>query len=250
MLFRSLCALLLPLYAQGALVNVFEAGGNRIVELIVASSWSYGESWQMAIQTALLILPVFLLINRGIILIRKSASRGLELKPERKYRLKVVPAMIFLVTAAMVIQILLIPGSRIPPSRRYITEEEAGDIISLHLDDLLFQDSRIVTVRLQARGRPVRFDLALESKNGASLQPVYSAPVPFERENDGRSIVFSLGEGAPNPLTMEIVLPLYFQGLLKASAVYNTWDPSIDPQEDSASVDYVLYVTKTVDLRP
>jgi len=50
---------------------------------------------------------------------------------------------------------------------------------------------------------------------------VYSAPVPFERTDDGKKINFILGEGPYNPFAMEIVLPLDFEGFLHATAIYN-----------------------------
>jgi hypothetical protein len=50
---------------------------------------------------------------------------------------------------------------------------------------------------------------------------VYSAPVPFERTDDGKKINFVLGENPSNPFAMEIVLPLDFEGILEATAIYN-----------------------------
>jgi hypothetical protein len=45
---------------------------------------------------------------------------------------------------------------------------------------------------------------------------------------------------------MEIVVPLEFHGRLELMAVYNTWDPAIDPGEKPISDNYVLRVSKGV----
>ena len=176
---------------------------------------------------------------------------SLKLRPDRKYRLIVVSISIAVVLGTMFVQILLISKQQFLPERRFIVEEQEtgkGEILNLSLEDMVFQDSRIITLHLEARGSPIRFDVSLESKSGLSLLPVYSAPVPFEREDEGRKILFSLGEHAPNPLALEIVVPENFEGLLNAGAVYNTWDPAIDPQGKPGSDDYVLTVSKVVDL--
>ena len=248
-----LCTLLVPIFAIGALANIIATGYGRIAELFISAGWNTPGNWWAALQTALLTLPLFLLAKRGTILIQRSLRRGLEPKPNRKHRLIVVPVLLVLVLGIMVLQIRLIPQRKVLPERRLITEgpETAGtknDILKLSLDNTAFQDSRIITLGLEARGTPIRFDVSLESGVGLSLPPVYSAPVPFDREDEGRKIMFSLGEHPPNPLSMEIVVPENFEGLLKTTAVYNTWDPAVEPGEKPESGDYILRVSRTVEL--
>jgi hypothetical protein len=61
-------------------------------------------------------------------------------------------------------------------------------------------------------------------------------------------ISFFLGERPPNPMFMEIVLPGMFDGRLSVTAVYNKWDPTIDPLESPITDDYILRVSRSLDL--
>ena len=248
-----ICTFLIPISAFGALLNIFETGNAKIAELFLSPLWNTPDSWRVAFQTAVFSLPIFLLLRRGSILIQKSMHRGLEPKPKRQYRLIAVPILIVLVLGAMVVQILLIPKTQISPERRYIAEQSGtgnvNTILELSFDNVNFQDSRIITLRIGARGNPVRFDVSLESVDGVSLHPVYSAPVPFMREDNGKRIKFSLGEHPPNPLALEIVLPHNFTGLFKAEAVYNTWEPALEIGERPNTDDYILRVSRTIDLK-
>ena len=248
-----ICTVIAPLFSLSTLYNIIDSGGDNILLLFISSPWNSPDNWMAAIQTALIALPVFLLVKRVIIIIQKKARRGREQKSNRKYRLIIIPVSIFLVFSVMVLQILFVPKNKTGAERRYITEE-TGDgtsdsgILHLAMENVIFQNSRIITLRLGARGNPVRFDISLESADGEGLLPVYSAPVPFEREDEGRKINFSLGEYAPNPLTMEIVVPVNFDGMLKTEAVYNARDPDIDSARGNSSNDYILRVAKTVTL--
>jgi hypothetical protein len=235
-----LSAFAIPLSASGAMFNLLQTGNGRFAELFFPQNRNALESWVAAIQTALLSLPIFLLVMRGRILLQKVFPREPGQKPGAKYKLIVVPVLFVAVVSAMLVQIQVI-GRGTPPERRYIIDAE---IISLAIGETIFQDSRIVNLRLEAAGSPIRFDVYIESEGGKTLLPVYSAPVPFERETEGKRIVFYLGEYPPNPLTLEIVLPLEFEGILKTSAVYNTWDPVVDAQEKPETDDYVLVVSK------
>ena len=116
------------------------------------------------------------------------------------------------------------------------------------IQDILFQDTRIITLRLTADGNPLRFDVSLESINNASLLPVYSAPVPYSRSIDGRTVIFHLGEYPPNPLSLEIVVPKYFEGMLGASALYDKWDDYIDPGNKPVTDDYLLKTSRSIKL--
>jgi len=213
-------ALLAPILAVFAFFNIFETGSTRLAELFIFSPWQAKEGWVVTIQVALLILPVMFLILRGIILFQKSFAINIKLnKTIRLIAFSVLSATLIL---AMVTQILFFKKKN-PPEKRFITEitEAEDDILALLIDDIVFQDSRILSMNLSARGSPVRFDVSLESIDGRTLLPVYSAPVPFERADGGKKIIFTLGEEPVNPFTMEIVLPLDFESFLKATAIYN-----------------------------
>ena len=241
------CIVMIPLIAFDALFNIIETGSYTIAELIISSSWATLDNWLAAFIIALFSLPLFLLIKRVSILMQKSKLHEPAIKKiNHKKRLIIYSASFVLVIAAMVLQILMLPGKTLSERRTLIAGADSG--LELTLDNVSFQDSTIITMHLKAKGNPVRFDVSIESEGDDSLLPVYSAPVPFERYDDGKKIIFSLGEHAPNPLTMEIVVPQNFEGLLSASAVYNIWDPALDPGVKPDTDDYVLIVSKKTDL--
>jgi hypothetical protein len=164
-------------------------------------------------------------------------------KPQFINRKYIIPLMIAAVFLSMLLQIVLTKRPA-PPERRFQTPENSNEIMTLSFEDIIFQDSRIITVKLIAIKSPVRFDISLESKNGNALLPVYSSTVPFDRNEDGKKIDFFLGEHPPNPLAFEIVLPLEFEGILEARAVYNKWDPMVDNDVEPDSEDYILMVSQ------
>ena len=247
------CILLIPLLALAALLNIIETGSTRIAELFISPNLRSPGGWLFAVQIALFSLPLFLLVKRGIILCRKASRR--EHKPRGRFRLAAVSMLLAVILAAMLAQILLIPGDQIAaPERRFIAEGPdiapgtENEILMLSLENVVFQDTRIITLNLGARGSPVRFDVSLECAYGLSLPPVYSAPVPFRRERGGSRVQFILGENPPNPLSLEIALPWNFAGFLRAQALFNAWDPALDPGEEPGTGDYILRVSRTVDL--
>jgi len=246
-----ICAIMVPILPLGALINIIKTGNGRLAALYVSSNWNSPENWLAAFQAASLSLPLFLLVRRGTILFQKSKRRIHALGHTKKTRFIVLPVLIAAVLGAMVIQIRLMPRQQVAPERRSIAGEavnkKGNEILKLSLDNVIFQDSRIITLRLGARGSPKRFDVFLESGNNLGLLPVYSAPVPFEREEEGRRIDFTLGENPPNPLVLEIVVPKDFSGILTTTALYNAWDSAIDSEKPSTD-DYVLKVSRTVDL--
>ncbi|MDR1802333.1 MAG: hypothetical protein LBQ94_01890 [Treponema sp.] len=241
-----LSALSIPLFASGALLNLLQTGNGRFAELFFPQNWNAPESWVAAIQTALFSLPIVLLVKRGSILLRKSFPRDTGQKPRRKYSLIVILILFAAVLLAMFVQILVIGRGR-PPERRSLIEgnDSYPEILSISTEEIIFQDSRIINLRLEAGGSPARFDVSIEGEDGKTLLPVYSAPVPFERESEGKRVVFFLGEYPPNPLTLEIVLPLDFEGILKTSVVYNKWESGVDPAEKPETDDYVFVVSKS-----
>ena len=241
-----LSAFSILLFALIALFNLLETGNGRFAELFFPQNWNALESWVAAIQTALLSLPIFLLVKRGTILFQKAFPREPGSKPWWKHKLIVIPVLFVAVLSAMLVQIMVIRRGT-PPERRFLVEENGSyaERLSLSLEETIFQDSRIISLRLEAIGSPIRFDVSFESEGGKALLPVYSAPVPFEREGEGKRVVFFLGENPPNPLALEIVLPLGFEGIIKTQAVYNEWDPAVDPAEKPGTDDYIFVVSKS-----
>ena len=230
------------------LSNIFLTDNERLAELFISTIWNAPDSWLVIIHTALFFMPVILLLKRGAIL-TKIVLRW-RMKLSKKNKRKILPAFISIVIITMIVQII-IPFRGIPPDRRFITQvlpSANNDVLSLLINDMTFLDSRIITFNLGARGNPVRFDVSLESGNALSLLPVYSAPVPFDRVDGGRRVIFSLGEDPPNPLVLEIVLPQNFAGLLRAEAIYNIWDPDLDPDEKPGTDDYILRVSRVIEL--
>jgi len=219
-------ALSAPVLSIFALINILQTGNARLAELFIFSPWQAIEGWIVTIQLALLILPVLLLFARGTILFQKSFQKLFtEIKIlNRKTRHIALSVLAASLVLAMVAQISIFKQKN-PTVERFIAEisETEGDnsILTLLIDDVVFQDSRILTMNLAASGDPIRFDVSLESMDERTLLPVYSAPVPFERTDDGKMINFVLGEGPSNPFAMEIVLPLDFEGFLKTTAIYN-----------------------------
>ena len=248
-------SLTIPAFAFFRLMNIAELGSGRLAELFIMSDFSYLgsiENWISLIQPALLILPFLLLIKRGLLLLRKLRKVKRPRKKIDKYRLIIFPCLIFSIIIAIIIHILIV--KQIDPSgRRYVTDLGGNEssnykLIDLSVQDTVFQDSRIINLQLAANNAVTRFDLTLESINGKSLLPLYSSPVPFERVNNGEKILFSLGEFPPNPLNLEIVLPLEFEGLIKTTAVYNSWD-QMYPVQKSQPGEYFLLASKSAELK-
>ena len=249
--------LFIPIFAAFALLNIFETGSGKLLELFIFSEWNARGSWIVTIQIALLTLPVILLFGRGIILLRKSQYKWPAIKTDGTFKsinrtIKIFSTAIAALILIMIGQILLIK-QKIPPELRYITtilETDDGEgILTLSVDDTVFQDSRIITLYLEADGNPLRFDVSLESQNDRTLLPVYSSSVPFEREDGGKRIEFYMGEYPSNPLTMEIVVPLEFEGSLDATAIYNKWDRTISPGDEPEAGQYILLVSKRTALK-
>ena len=239
-----LCVLMIPVFAFDTVFNIIEAGSTKLAELLITSDWKHFDTWIASVITALFLLPFFLLLRRALLL--RSSSGRLEPKQKRKIGMLIIPGLITLVLIAMVLQILFLPA-KILPERRFYKAADDGDL-SLTIDSTMFQDSRIITLRITAKETPVRFDVIIESEYNNSLPPVYSAPVPFFRENGGRRIRFSLGENPPNPLVMEIVVSEVFMGRLSAAALYNTWIPSLDPGGEPKTDDYILGISGSIGL--
>jgi hypothetical protein len=239
-------ALLTPFFAFAALLNLFEANQERFAGLFTISALNAPGSWLAAFQTGVLSLTVLMLIIRGVIRTRILFHR--RLKPDRKYGL-VLRIITLSVVSLSIVAVCIKPRRNVLSERMEIASGAAlNEILTHSLRNIVFQDSRIITLNLAAVGSPIRFDVSIVSRTEKSLLPVYSSPVPLERLDEGKRINLSLGEHPPNPLTLEIVLPLEFEGILETAAIYNAWDSSVDPEGKPESDNYVLRVSKRMDL--
>ena len=242
------CVILAPILAFGASVNIIKNGSGRIIALLLSPGIGTLVNWLSAIMAALFILPIFLLSKYGAIVIQKTTHNGLEPRPNRKNRLIIIPAAVITVLLIMFMQVLLISRGIKKPERRQITEYGTGNTLNISINNRNFQDSQILTLEISAEGNPVRFDVSLESSTGRNLLPIYSSMVPFDRDETGQKIIFYPGEFPPNPLRMEIVVPQNFDGSFNVTALYNSWDPSLDPGDEPSSSDYLLEVWKSLEI--
>ena len=243
-----LCIILIPFYAIDVVLNIIETGSVRIAELFITPEWRTLDGWLPAFLLALFSLPIILLVKRGIIL--SGNSMRLKQRPKSEYRLIIVSVLIFVVLAQMIAHILLVPEDLLPPERRFIVEGQnsENEILTLSLESINFQGSRIITLHIESRGSPVRFDVSLKSEDAISPLPVYSASVPFRRGADERVIQLSLGENPPNPFSLEIALPRNFTGSIKTKAIFDTWDPAVDPEEKPGTKDYIFSVSRLINI--
>ena len=249
-IFVFLCAVLIPSIAFFPVLNLVQTNSERLTALFIPSDWNTLESWVAVFQTALFSLPVIFLAKKGFIHLKKYTQKIVssnlitkQKNTQQKIKLFFLPGMIVVVVFVMVLQILLLPAPT-PPVRRYI--RDGGDIISISENSRIFQDSRIISFNLAALENPIRFDVSLKSET--AFLPVYSAPAPFIRNEYGNRIIFLFGEHPPNPFIFEVVLPVHFEGRLEISAIYNVWNPLLDPWEEPDTDDYILQVMFELDI--
>jgi hypothetical protein len=228
-------ALFIPVQALGAFVNIRETGSGALAALFLRAG-SQG-SWAAALQVAALFLPFVLLLKRGARILNMKRRR-----PVWKIPLRFRFIILAVILGAMAGYAARLPGAGSLPVRRYAADN--GDILELSLGNTFFQESRILEIRVNARGNPARFDLFLESPDHRTLPLVYSAPCPVE-EQEGGTAAFILGEDPPNPFTAEIVLSRDFSGSLRVEALYTVWDAGIDPEPEPGTDDYVVRVVRT-----
>jgi hypothetical protein len=228
-------ALFIPLQAVGALYNLVESSNGTLARVFLNSA--NPGSWAASAQIAVLSLPFILLLKRGVVLFnkeRRSSPRRIVMP--LRFRI----GFITVVLISMVIHVLFLPKT-IPEQIRRFGTQGAG----ISLDETIFRESRIVEVRLEAPGKPLRFDLFLEADNSSPL--VYSAPCPFISVND-KTIAFILGEDPPNPFTVEIVVPGELTGKFRVEAVYDSYDPFLDPDKEPETGDYILRIAGNADI--
>jgi hypothetical protein len=220
-------ALVTPLAALAALINIMEAGSQKLARAFLAGDGI------ISLYLALVSLPFILLIKRGTGLLRKHRPRP----PLRR------ALLLHLVLTALNLAALGLYAGRLsenqgPPSARRTSETGAAPLL-LTFTDRVFLESRILKVRLEAPGNPARFDLYLESGVPDRAPEIYSAPMPAFNAGGG-VLSFILSEGPPNPFEFELVLPLNFSGILRAEALYGTWDPAVDRDPPPPGPDYLL----------
>jgi hypothetical protein len=237
------CALMTPVMSLGPLVNLLQLhqgslffSAGRLTEIILS------KNILTSLYIAVITLPFVLLIERGIALMKKNSDSV-------KKRRRLFPV---LTAFALTLGSLALYGYRIKripyhaPVRRSIDASEA--VLRIDLDYVTFLERRNIHIDLEAQGRPVSFNLYLDTADGTP-PVIYAASMPFTFIDDRRSAAFTLGEGPPNPFSTDIVLPLSFSGFLRIEALYTLWDSAIDTLPKPESSDYILKVAKTIDLR-
>jgi hypothetical protein len=196
--------------------------------------------------------PSVLIFKRAAALV-KGRGRRRKKTPSRSRLFRLISWSIMLAASMGALTLYVYNLSKEPqaiPVRRVIAEDsENPAILELTITSRSFLARRILEIRLNARGEPVRFDIYLDSERDP--QPVYTAPMPFvlrdsEHSPQGSTLEFILGENPPNPFTTDIVLPLTFSGFLRLEALYTRYDPALDPGQPPAGDDYILRVTQTI----
>jgi hypothetical protein len=95
------------------------------------------------------------------------------------------------------------------------TATNDGQYFTVNLESTRFLDHRIVRINIEARLPPLRYRLlftkqAQENSSENLSYFIYDAPMPYN--SDGKRIEFILGSYPPNPLSIEIALPLNLDG--------------------------------------
>ncbi|MDL2228864.1 hypothetical protein LJC14_01285, partial [Treponema sp. OttesenSCG-928-L16] len=233
------CAILAPIQVFGSILDSLAKGNLGLLTIFLSPDIL------LSVYTSVVALPILLLFKRGSLLLQ-----GRRPRPSLQRRL--IPRFSIFTAALIVLGIYFFSISRvkvIPPFRKVINQEqEAAAILDMDMQTRTFLERNILEVKISAQGEPVRFDLSIDSLNGAEPLVIYDASMAFNLSADASSCIFLLGEGPPNPFEAEIVLPLDFRGRLRAGAVYNAWDSSLDPQQPENTEDYVLTVERSIPL--
>jgi hypothetical protein len=271
-----LCALYLPCLSVGPFLNMVSASGQT---LPFASGPLAGiilsENLLTSLYFSIVILPLMLILERGITLAheRQNQKQNAPLfaplpappvavkPPALSQLLAMLPTMplstllsaspvvrrlirsLMILLVSLVMLLLYLVGFRlispVEPVRRSVSESALLDITT---KTQVFLERKSVQISVSARGKPLRFDMYLESSDGNTPE-LYSAPMPVLKRD---TLTLILGEGPPNPFVTEVVLPANFIGSLRVNALYTTWEPDIDTLSAPESGDYLLSVTKTV----
>jgi hypothetical protein len=240
-----LCTLCLPCLSVGAFLNMVSASGQTLpfaqgpLAALVLS-----DSILTSLYFSVVILPLMLILERGNVLAYEQRqlrykSSAMALLVRRLLRL----LAILLISVAFFV-VYLLGLARIPhdePTRRSVSDVESA-FLSVTTQTEVFLERKTVKINVAASGKPLRFDMYLESADENAPEP-YSAPMPLLKRD---ALAFLLGEGPPNPLITEVVLPVAFTGYLRVDALYTAWDAAIDAQAPPTSADYLLTVSTTV----
>jgi hypothetical protein len=246
-----LCAYTLPILCLSRLLNMFAVGGEKLAGIILS------ENIQTSLYFTVAMLPFMLILERAKALSErqhtfKKPSGISSVDTQRSIIIRRLIGSAGVLLAGVVVFMVYMNGlAKVPlaeAERRNLVEEAGStspDILTIKITTQVFLERRTVQINLSARGEPARFDLYLDSNDGS--QPVlYSTPMPFEANEQRNSLALLMGEGPPNPLTLEIVVPLDFFGVLRVEALYTAWDPAIDSLPPPTTDDYLLKVSKTI----
>ncbi|MDR2095282.1 MAG: hypothetical protein LBP76_07165 [Treponema sp.] len=229
-------ALSTPLLAVFVLKNVLEGNYGYLGEILLSPAPF------PVIYMTLISLPFILLLKRGVTL------SEIRTKSKSAYPVYFFPRCILLgcLTLFMLVFLYRDTGNTpVPPERRSFTEDPYQEgIISLGAEETVFIERRSILIHIKSKGNPARFDMYMVSEKPFSI---YSASVPFESSNNGRTTAFLLGEEPPNPLSAELVVPLDSHFFIQVEAVYNRYDPEIDPYGAPPCDDYILRVVTTLE---
>ena len=233
-----ICTSMVPMFAIIVLLNMSLSGSAELTEFFITSNWIELLNWQLSFEVAILTLPLFLLSKRAFILYQKGKRKGLEPIPKRKYRLVLIPVLIMVVLFAMYIQLQFIQDSRIPAEIRY---QHDNNIVQVHIDDTIFQDTRIISITVISLYKPIRYDINLHAEDNVIL-PIYTSQIPYFRESQGQIVSFLLGEYPPEIFTFDFAVPVNFNARLSVQALFNNWIPELDPETEPITSDYLLIV--------
>ena len=209
---------MIPVLALGIIINIAYTGGREFSALFITSNWNDIFTWSLSFIISLLGLPLILLLKKGSLLLAEKKEVKYLFFKKMQSRIILLPSFLLLLILTMYIQIQILQ----PEQPVIIRQIDADDMVLLNINNYVFQETRIIELEIYAQEYPVRYDISLESINDEVLPMPYSSRFPFNRENDGRTIRFLTGEHPPNPLSIEFTIPLYFNGLVHVSAIYNS----------------------------
>jgi hypothetical protein len=235
-------AFITPLQAAVPLIAGLASGYSGLQELFRSS-----RLWLILILALLSLPPVLLFYRAQALRARTEKSR----RPSRKPRLILLGIV---AGAAIPYAAYLVWRSPPAPVRRIIPAAQEGSAaLTVTLSQRIFLQRRLLEIRVEAPGQPVRLDLALDYRSGPSA--VYTAPMPYvlreHSTSDGgkeNSVEFILGENPPNPFTTDLVLPLTFQGSLRVEALYlpSLGVPRALEDQGPEEADAVLRLRRTI----
>lgn len=230
-----LCAFSLPVLCLNRFLNIRAVGSGKLAGLILS------EEIQASLFCTIIMLPFIFLFERAEALSRLKQAPG-PLHRRRTALRRFIRSACILAAGLLAFMVYMNGLSKVflpEAERRSLFEEAAEDILSVQTSAQVFLERRTVHIAISARGEPVRFDLFLDSSDGT--QPVlYESAAPFELNDQRNSLALLLGEGPPNPMALDIVVPLDFFGVLRVEALYTVWDSDVDPEPEPAAEDYLL----------